>query len=96
MEVGYADLVAADRADVLKHFGLQDAPVLEVQGGWQERIAGWLSDPVVKSALVGNYISGRDDGSENGRNRSRRFEIGLVATAMFFGSQWVTGVATWV
>ena len=95
MEVGYADLIAADRAAVLKHFGLQDAPVVEVQGGWPERIAGWLSDPVVKSALVGIiFLAVMTEVKTAGTGVAAL--IGLVATAMFFGSQWVTGVATWV
>ena len=38
VEVGYADIVAADRTAVLTHYGLKDAPVIEVQSGWPERI----------------------------------------------------------
>ena len=95
MEVGYAELVAADRAAVLKHFGLQDATVVEVQSGWPERIAGWLSDPMVKSALVGIiFLAVMTEVKTAGTGVAAL--IGLVATAMFFGSQWITGVATWV
>ena len=69
--------------------------MLEVQGGWQERIAGWLSDPVVKSALVGIiFLAVMTEVKTAGTGVAAL--IGLVATAMFFGSQWVTGVATWV
>lgn len=95
MEVGYADLVAADREAVLKHFGLQGAPVVEVQGGWPERVAGWLSDPMVKSALIGIiFLAVMTEVKTAGTGVAAL--IGLVATAMFFGSQWITGVATWV
>jgi membrane-bound serine protease (ClpP class) len=95
IEVGYADLVAEDRAVVLKHFGLQEAQVVEVQAGWPERIAGWLSDPVVKSALVGIiFLAVMTEVKTAGTGVAAL--IGLVATAMFFGSQWITGVATWV
>jgi membrane-bound serine protease (ClpP class) len=69
--------------------------VVEVQAGWTERIAGWLSDPVVKSALVGIiFLAVMTEIKTAGTGVAAL--IGLVATAMFFGSQWITGVATWV
>ena len=95
MEVGYADLVAADRAAVLKHYALQDSPIVEVQSGWAERIAGWLSDPMVKSALVGIiFLAVMTEIKTAGTGVAALF--GVVATALFFGTQWITGVATWV
>jgi len=95
MEVGYAELIAVDRAAVLQHYGLQGSPVVEVQAGWTERIAGWLSDPMVKSALVGIiFLAVMTEIKTAGTGVAAL--IGLVATAMFFGSQWITGVATWV
>ena len=95
MEVGYAELIAVDRAAVLQHFGLQESPVVEVQAGWTERIAGWLSDPVIKSALVGIiFLAVMTEIKTAGTGVAAL--IGLVATALFFGSQWITGVATWV
>ncbi len=95
MEVGYAELIAVDRAAVLQHYGLQGSPVVEVQAGWTERIAGWLSDPMVKSALVGIiFLAVMAEIKTAGTGVAAL--IGLVATAMFFGSQWITGVATWV
>lgn len=95
VEVGYADLVAPDRAAVLSHYGLQGAPVIEVQGGWAERIAGWLSDPLVKSALVGIiFLAVMTEIKTAGTGVAALF--GIAATALFFGTQWITGVATWV
>jgi membrane-bound serine protease (ClpP class) len=95
IEVGYADVVAADRSAVLKHYGLQDSQVIEVQSGWAERIAGWLSDPVVKSALVGIiFLAVMTEVKTAGTGVAALF--GIVATGLFFGSQWITGVATWV
>ena len=95
VEVGYADLVAPERAAVLSHYGLQGAPVIEVQGGWAERIAGWLSDPLVKSALVGIiFLAVMTEIKTAGTGVAAL--IGILATALFFGTQWITGVATWV
>lgn len=95
MEVGYADLVAADRIAVLKHYALQDSPIVEVQSGWAERIAGWLSDPMVKSALIGIiFLAVMTEIKTAGTGVAALF--GVVATALFFGTQWITGVATWV
>ena len=95
IEVGYADLVAADRAAVLNHYALQDSPIVEVQSGWAERIAGWLSDPMVKSALIGIiFLAVMTEIKTAGTGVAALF--GVVATALFFGTQWITGVATWV
>lgn len=95
VEVGYADLVAPERAAVLSHYGLQGAPLIEVQGGWAERIAGWLSDPLVKSALVGIiFLAVMTEIKTAGTGVAAL--IGILATALFFGTQWITGVATWV
>lgn len=95
IEVGYAEIVAPDRASVLSHYGLKDAPVIEVQGGWAEKMAGWLSDPMVKSALIGViFLAVMTEIKTAGLGVAALF--GLAATALFFGTQWITGLATWV
>ena len=95
VEVGYADVVAPDRAAVLAHYGLKDAPVIEVQGGWPEKLAGWLSDPVVKSALIGIIILAVMTEIKTAGMGVAAL-LGLAATALFFGAQWMTGLATWL
>ena len=93
IEVGYADVVAADRAAVLQHYKLQDAPIVEVKSGWAERIAGWLSDPMVKSALVGIiFLAVMTEIKTAGTGVAALF--GVVATALFFGTQWITGLVS--
>ena len=95
VEVGYADMIAPDRAAVLQYYGLQDAPVIEVQSGWPEKIAGWLSDPVVKSALIGIiFLAVMTEVKTAGTGVAALF--GLAATALFFGAQWLAGVAGWL
>lgn len=95
IEVGYADKVAADREAVLAHYGLKDAQVIEVQGGWPEKMAGWLSDPIVKSALVGVIILAVMTEIKTAGTGVAAL-LGLAATALLFGTQWVTGLATWM
>ena len=95
VEVGYADVVSPDRTAVLAHYGLKDAPVIEVQGGWPEKLAGWLSDPVVKSALIGVIILAVMTEIKTAGMGVAAL-LGLAATALFFGSQWLTGLATWL
>lgn len=95
LEVGYAEFIAPDRAAVLKYYGLQDAEVIEVQGGWAEKLAGWLADPIVKSALIGIiFLSVMTEIKMAGTGVAAL--IGMVATALLFGAQWMTGVATWM
>lgn len=95
IEVGYADLAAADRAAVLAHYGLADSPVIEVGSGWPEKLAGWLSDPMVKSALIGViFLAVMTEIKTAGLGVAAFF--GLAATALVFAAQWMTGVASWL
>ena len=95
IKVGYADVVAADRTAVLSHFGLKDAPEIEVAGSWAEKLAGWLSDPVVKSALIGIIVLAVMTEIKTAGTGVAAL-IGLAATVLFFATQWMTGLATWV
>ena len=95
VEVGYAELVAADRAADLAHYGLKEATVVEVQIGWTEKLAGWLSDPLVKSALIGViFLAVMTEIKTAGLGVAAL--LGLAATALLFGTQWLSGLATWV
>lgn len=91
-EVGYADLVATDRETVLAHFDLAGAAVAEYQMEWTERLAGWLSNPTVKSALLSLiFLAIMAEIKTAGMGVAGL--IALVAALLFFGSQWLTGVA---
>lgn len=92
VKVGYADAVLAEREQVLAQFGLAGAPVLEYTPGWTERFAGLLSDPTVKSLLLSIvFLAIMAEIKTAGMGVAAM--IGLVAAALFFGSQWLTGVA---
>lgn len=95
VKVGYADLVAAERADVLTHFGLAGVPVVEYHQGWAEKVAGWLSNPYVKSALLTLiFLAIMTEIKTAGLGVAAL--IGLGAVLLFFASQWLTGVAGWM
>lgn len=93
--VGFADIVAADRATVLAHFGLSDSPVREYTLGWQEKAAGWLADPTIKSFLMSIIFLAVLTEIKTAGMGVAAF-IGLIAAALFFGSQWITGIAGWL
>lgn len=95
VQVGYADLAAADRGSVLAHYGLADCEIMEYNLGMQEKVAGWLSDATVKAILLaviflGIFMEIKTAGTGLGAL------IGMFAAFLFFGSQWLTGVAGWL
>ena len=92
IQVGYADVVAPDREAVLAHFGLAGQPVVEYQMEGLERFAGWLSNPTVKSALLTLvFLAIMTEIKTAGMGVAAI--VALVGAILFFGSQWLTGVA---
>lgn len=95
IQVGFADIVTDDRDAVLSHFGLVGNEVIEYTMGWQEKAAGWLSDPTVKSFLMSIiFLAVLTEIKTAGLGVAAL--IGLIAAALFFGSQWITGIAGWL
>lgn len=95
IQVGYADISAADRSVVLKYYGLENYEILEYHLGTQEKIAGWLSDSTVKSLLLSViFLAIFTEIKTAGMGVAA--VIGLFAALLFFGSQWLTGVAGWL
>jgi membrane-bound serine protease (ClpP class) len=93
-EVGYADVLAADKKDILAYYGLADHEITEYQLGWPEKMAGWFSDPAVKSFLVSIIFLAVFTEIKTAGMGVAAF-IGLLAAMLFFGSQWLTGLAGW-
>ena len=95
INVGFADIVTSDRAAVLTHFGFADSQVIEYTLGWQEKAVGWLADPTVKSFLMSIiFLSVLAEIKTAGLGVAAL--IGILAAALFFGSQWITGIAGWL
>lgn len=91
-DVGFADFVAVDRAAVLAHYGLSDATVVEYQPQWTDRLAGWLSNPAIKSGLLSLiFLAVLAEIKTAGTGVGAL--VAIVAAVLFFGSQWLTGVA---
>ncbi|HWR06127.1 MAG TPA: NfeD family protein [Sporomusa sp.] len=94
-KVGYADIVAPDREAVLANYGLTGIEVLEYTQGWQEKLAGMLSDPAVKSFLMSIiFLAVLTEIKTAGLGVAGL--VGLGAALLFFGSQWITGIAGWL
>lgn len=94
VEVGYADVSAADRSAVLAYYGLTDYEIVEYNLGTQEKVAGWLSSGTVKSLLLSVIFLAIFTEIKTAGMGVAAF-IGLFAALLFFGSQWLTGVAGW-
>lgn len=93
-EIGFIDLIAGSRRQVLDHFGYGAARVREMQPTWAEILARFLTDPVVSSLLltagfVGLVIEMLTPGW------GLPGAIGIVALALFFGGRIVVGLASW-
>lgn len=95
IQVGYADLSAADRGVVLHYYGLADHEIIEYHLGTQEKLAGWLTDSTVKSLLLSVIFLAIFTEIKTAGMGVAAF-IGLFAAVLFFGSQWLTGVAGWL
>ena len=92
VKVGYADAVLLEREQVLAQYGLDGSQTVEYTQGWAERFAGLLSDPTVKSLLLSIvFLAIMTEIKTAGVGVAAM--VGLAAAALFFGSQWLTGVA---
>ena len=95
IQVGYADLSAADRSVVLQYYKLIDYEIVEYNLGTQEKLASWLSDSTVKSLLLSViFLAIFTEIKTAGMGVAGA--VGLFAALLFFGSQWLTGVAGWL
>ena len=95
IEVGYADVAAADLNAVLTYYGLSDREIVEYNLGSQEKAAGWLASDTVKSLLLSVIFLALFTEIKTAGMGVAAF-IGLFAALLFFGSQWLTGVAGWL
>jgi len=93
-EVGYADILAVSRNDVISYYGLSNYEIREYNLGLTEKLAGWLSDPTMKSLLLSVIFLAVFTEIKTAGMGVAAF-VGLVAALLFFGSQWLTGLAGW-
>ncbi|NLB73196.1 MAG: nodulation protein NfeD [Firmicutes bacterium] len=93
-ELGFIDLIAASRGEVLAEFGLAEAEIRQPAQNWAEKLARFLTDPTVSSLLLTLGFLGLV------------FEVmtpgwgvpgtvGILALVLFFGGRLVIGLAGW-
>lgn len=94
-ELGYADLIVADRNALLQSLGVADQAVSEIEPTMGEKIARIVTNPVVMSlllvvGLVGIAIEIFHPGF------GIAGAIGLSSFALYFFGHYVAGFASWV
>jgi len=91
-ELGFVDLVAESRQDVLAAFGLSGAVVAELSPNWAERIARFFTDPTVSSLLLTlGFLGLLAEVTSPGWGVPGT--AGLTALALFFGARLIAGLA---
>ncbi|MEN6413320.1 MAG: NfeD family protein [Veillonellales bacterium] len=95
VQLGYADLIAANRQELLAHYGLEASSVIEYSSAWQDKMAGWLSDPTMKAVLLTViFLAVLVEIKTAGMGVAAL--IGLLAAFVFYAGQWLTGLAGWL
>jgi len=93
-EVGYADYLAADRAELLAFYGLADAQIVEVTPTWTEKMAGILTSANIAPLLLiigftglilEMFIPGWGIAGI----------VGVLSLGLFFGGHILAGLAGW-
>lgn len=91
---GYADGIAADQDTLLRELGVSDAPIVNAQMTFWERVVSWVTEPVVGSLLVllglGLIVV---DGFIEGFGIAA--VVGAAALGLFFWGYLLTGLAGW-
>lgn len=91
-EIGFVDLVAANLADVLKHFGFDGAQVITVQPNWAERLVRYVTEPTISAILLTMGFLGLVVELFTAGFGFPGI-IGLAALGLFFGGRLVAGLA---
>ena len=94
IEYGFADFVSSSRADVLQKLGFGDSKLHELFPTLAEKVAGFVTQPVMSSLLLSLGFAGlvleilTPGFGVPGT-------IGVVSLVLFFGGRLVTGLAGW-
>ncbi|NLS44483.1 MAG: nodulation protein NfeD [Firmicutes bacterium] len=93
-ELGFIDLIASSREEVLAEFGFENVRVEELGKNWAEKLARFLTDPTVSSLLLalgflGLFVEVTTPGW------GVPGTAGILALFLFFGGRLVVGLASW-
>ncbi|HEY8416853.1 MAG TPA: NfeD family protein [Limnochordales bacterium] len=91
-DIGFVDLLASTRAEVLAAFGFPNAVEEELAPNWAERVARFLTDPTISSLLLTLGALGLL-AEITSPGWGVPGTAGLVALALFFGARLITGLA---
>jgi membrane-bound serine protease (ClpP class) len=93
-DLGFIDLIAASREEVLTEFGLEGAKIVEPTQNWAEKLARFLTDPTVSSLLlVLGFLGLLVEVTTPGWGVPGT--VGIIALFLFFGGRLVIGLAGW-
>lgn len=92
LELGYTDVVANYRTQVLDHYDLGHLDVVEIDRNWAERLAGFLTEPSVSQLLltigfIGIIVELISPGW------GVPGTLGILAMGLFFGGRILSGLA---
>ncbi len=91
-EIGFVDLVVGNRAQLLEELDLADAAVVWVQATWAEKLARFVTEPMVSSGLLTlGFLGLMLELFSAGFGIPG--SIGLAALGLFFGGRMVAGLA---
>ena len=92
LELGYADLITSSRDEVLKEFGLDELPIIQYYPNWAERVASFLTGPLMSSLLLAiGFLGIIFEVMSPGWGVSGT--VGVIALVLFFGGRLVIGLA---
>ncbi|HNR30381.1 MAG TPA: hypothetical protein PKI11_05790, partial [Candidatus Hydrogenedentes bacterium] len=95
IEFGLIEVKAKDEEEVLGHFGWAELRRVVITPTWAEALFGFLTSPLISSLLLmcglgGLYFEVRTPGF------GLPGIIGLTCLALFFGAQFIIGLADWM
>lgn len=91
---GFTDAVAPNRAEALRLINLSGAKQVEYRQNWYEKLAGWLSEPWVRSLLAALMVFAFMVEIKTAGLGIGAF-IGTVAAVLFFGGQAAYSSTGW-
>ncbi len=94
VDVGMADMLVQDRAELLKELGYNRQPVVEVKPGAAETLARWVTHPMVSPLLLTIGIAGLLlEALTIGWGVAGT--LGLLALSLYFGGHMLAGFTGW-
>ncbi|MHB1418929.1 MAG: NfeD family protein [Bacillota bacterium] len=94
VQLGMADAVLEDRAQVLKYYNLQNSQVVEQKPSAAEKLGRWVTNPLVSPILLTLGIAGLVlEVLTVGFGIAG--VLGLTFLALFFGGHMLAGVSGW-